>query len=400
MLRRSVSSGLVACSMIWGLVACGSDDDDGNGGAGEKSNGGDNGAGASDGAGGQGTSTGGSSSGGAAASGGDGSGGMASLANEFETCAVEAKEAETLPADIVFLIDQSQSMIDRHVPPDDPDGPTRWDVLREAVLSFIDSDSSRDLRMGLSFFPVPGDEEGGSCSVADYATPQIGVTALSDGAALLSNAYPETPGGGLTPSLPALQGALQYARSWGERPENLERGVAVVWVTDGYQTICDGNVSDLSALAGAYNNPEDGELRVPTFVVGLGVVPNLKEVARLGGTGDGFFVADHDDAVKSLEDALRRVANSPSLCEFDFPVAADGSALDPEKVNVQFTPQGSAGSEVVYQTDGAASCAKEPGWYYDDPENPTKIEVCPSLCGNFGGGSVSIVVGCKSISIF
>jgi hypothetical protein len=126
----------------------------------------------------------------------------------------------------------------------------------------------------------------------------------------------------------------------------------------------------------------------------------LSVVAKAGGTGDGFFVADEEcSAVDALLTSLQRVANSPTLCEFDFPVAADGSLLDPDKVNMQYKALNSSTAEFVGRTDGSASCAEKPGWYYDDPEDPTKIHVCPSICGNFGGGTVSIVAGCESVTI-
>jgi hypothetical protein len=237
--------------------------------------------------------------------------------------------------------------------------------------------------------------------VADYATAKVPIAALPDNASALKDAYPKLPNGGLTPSHPALEGALTYARDWGSQAENAGRGIAVVWVTDGYPTVCeDTTISGLAAVAESFNNPEGDELRVPTFVVGLGPTANLSAVAKAGGTGDAYFVAEEAGAVDTLLESLQRVANSPTLCEFDFPVAADGSPLDPEKVNMQYTPLHGAGPEAVPQTTGPSACATSPGWYYDNPADPKKLLVCPTVCGNFGGGTVSIVAGCKSVTIF
>src|SRR5690606_21994884 len=145
-----------------------------------------------------------------------------------------------------------------------------------------------------------------------------------------------------------------HAREWANMPANAGRGVAVVWVTDGFPTVCDErSIPDLADLAFSFANPEGDEIRVPTFVVGLGTVPNLTTVAKAGGTGDGFFVDDNEGAVDDLLASLRRVANSPALCEFDFPtMAADGSPIDKTKVNMQFVPQGGS-PEVIGKTDGA-----------------------------------------------
>lgn len=382
--------------------SCGGDDDGGNGGNGD----GDSSVGDGDAGDGDGSGDGDSNNGDGDSGDGDGSGdgdsgdgdGM-NIADEFEACAVEAREAESLPADIFFMIDQSISMVDHTVPDNDDSAPTRWKVLRDAVLEFVDDDASAGLRVGLQFFPqFAGNEV--SCEVEDYATAKVGIDSLPGNASALADAYPESPLGGLTSSHPALEGALTFARDWGGKPENVGRGVAVVWVTDGFPTVCDDTtISGLAAVADSFNKPEDGEIRVPTFVVGLGPVANLSTVARAGGTGDGYFVADADGAVDSLLASLRRVANSPALCEFNFPEAADGSPLDPNKVNMQFTPEGASAPEAVPQTTGPSACDNG-GWYYDNPADPEKIYVCPSTCGNFGGGMVSIVAGCKSVTIF
>ncbi len=333
--------------------------------------------------------------------------GTTDVGQDFEACAAEAREAEALPADIIFMIDQSVSMVEHTVPDNVEGAPTRWDLLRESVLEFIQSDEASGLRVGLHFFPQPGDwvhdngsPSGASCETSDYAELSVEVGELPGHADTLVDAYPEQPAGGLTPSYASLEGALTAARSWADMQENLGRGVAVVWVTDGYPTVCDDQtIAGLADLAQLYNNPPEGETRIPTFVVGLGQTPNLDAVARAGGTGDGFFVANEEcDAVGTLTEALRRVANTPTLCEFNMPRTSDGTPIDLDKVNMQFTPFG-GNPETIGQTTGPAGCAQTGGWYFDNPEDPEKILVCPQSCGNFGGGTVSIVAGCETVSV-
>lgn len=333
--------------------------------------------------------------------------GTTDVGEDFETCAAEAREAEALPADIIFMIDQSISMVDHTVPEGVEGAPTRWDLLREAVLEFIRDEESEGLRVGLQFFPQAGDwqypdgaNSGVSCDSGDYSELAVGVGELPGNADALEDAYPEYPNGGFTPSHASLEGALMHAREWADMPENAGRGVAVVWVTDGYPTVCDDQtIAGLNDIADAYNNPEDGETRIPTFVVGLGPTPNLSSVARAGGTGDGFFVADEEcDAVGTLLESLRRVANTPNLCEFNMPRTSDGTPIDLDKVNMQFTPLGGS-PQTIGQTTGPGACTQTGGWYFDNPEEPEKILVCPQSCGNFGGGTVSIVAGCETVSV-
>jgi hypothetical protein len=39
------------------------------------------------------------------------------------------------------------------------------------------------------------------------------------------------------------------------------------------------------------------------------------------------------------------------------------------------------------------------GFYYDDPQAPTRIRVCPASCGAWqAGGSLEIVYGCAAVT--
>ena len=70
---------------------------------------------------------------------------------------------------------------------------------------------------------------------------------------------------GETPSIPALQGAVQHAVQWQAR--NPMRQTIVLLVTDGFPTMCD-DMTDASfigaAAAGLASNPP-----VRTYVVGI-----------------------------------------------------------------------------------------------------------------------------------
>ena len=36
--------------------------------------------------------------------------------------------------------------------------------------------------------------------------------------------------------------------------------------------------------------------------------------------------------------------------------------------------------QTLLQANDAADCGTDPGWYYDNPMNPTKIFLCPATC--------------------
>ena len=68
--------------------------------------------------------------------------------------------------------------------------------------------------------------------------------------------------------------------------------------------------------------------------------------------------------------------------------------LDPEKVQVIYTPS-SGDAEEVPSISSFGACATTPngGWYYDDPLHPSKITVCPCTCARLQAGRVDVRLG-------
>jgi hypothetical protein len=86
-------------------------------------------------------------------------------------------------------------------------------------------------------------------------------------------------------------------------------------------------------------------------------------------------------------------------CEFAVPKSTDGSAVDPTKVVVQYTPGGGATKPLTQVTDASKCGSVADGWYYDDPAAPTKVVFCPSTCATAGAdtdGKVEIALGCQA----
>lgn len=81
-------------------------------------------------------------------------------------------------------------------------------------------------------------------------------------------------------------------------------------------------------------------------------------------------------------------------CNFVIPDPGDFLEVDPERVNVLFTP-GQGEPQVLPNYDSADDC-QGAGWYYDDPDNPTEVIMCPDSCG-FLEGSVDIEFGCDIV---
>jgi hypothetical protein len=86
-------------------------------------------------------------------------------------------------------------------------------------------------------------------------------------------------------------------------------------------------------------------------------------------------------------------------CQYPIPEPPDGEELDPTKVNVAFT-DGMGGSHEILQVASFNDCDPNlGGWYYNDPNIPTVIHMCPATC-NFvsteEGGAMDIKFGCAT----
>lgn len=91
--------------------------------------------------------------------------------------------------------------------------------------------------------------------------------------------------------------------------------------------------------------------------------------------------------------------STPLPCTYDIPPPPDGQSLDPNAVNFVFQPS-SGGDVTVPRVDNAAACGSGSGWYYDDPQDPAQIVLCPSSCDELTAdpeGEVEIQYGCATI---
>jgi hypothetical protein len=116
----------------------------------------------------------------------------------------------------------------------------------------------------------------------------------------------------------------------------------------------------------------------------------------------GVFGNLCDQQFQPLFDALAtQVIQGATLsCTYDIPPPPDGETFDPDEVNVEFD-DGTGNPLAIGRVDSAADCgAVTDGWYYDDPDAPTQILVCPQTCDKiqgFSSATVSIAFGCATI---
>ena len=309
-------------------------------------------------------------------------------------CASTTQTATQMPLDMYIMMDQSGSM-------GDPTGTgaSKWDAIAQAISAFANDANSTGIGVGIQYFPIV---KGGlfsskdSCTASDYAKPEIAIAPLPGNAnAIIASVANHGPGGS-TPTSAALQGAVNYAKSFAAA--NPTHTVVVVFATDGEPTEC--KPQDITSIAAIAAGAAANAPKVMTFVVGVGASLNLDAIAAGGGSKQAFKVDEGGNVVLQFEAALKAIQGQALGCTYSIPQPAKGQPVDPKKVNVQLTLAGGVPTVLKYN-DTPAQCGAEGGWYYDDPANPTKIILCPATCTVVSGDKgpkVDILLGCARAS--
>jgi hypothetical protein len=318
-------------------------------------------------------------------------GGAPGGGSDLPTCGAETVKAIPLPVDIFILQDRSQSML---MPAMAGGTLSKWDAVKQALTSFVQSPAATGLGVGLGFFPPVA---GNACTPATYATPAVGIAGLPPASAALITTLNAAMPGGNTPTRPALDGAILYARAW---EMMMTRRVAIALATDGEPNQCNSTVPAVSASAAAA-----AATGIFTFVVGVGPsLQNLNAIAQAGGTNTAYLVetAGVDQLIAAFKSIQQQAAKL--ACSFSIPPSPTGQMLDPAAVNVRFTATGNPANAVTLgQVPGGRSqCGPMGGWYLDNPAAPTSISLCDASCqlvNTAPDGVISLVFGCKSIII-
>lgn len=338
----------------------------------------------------------------------DGGGGTGALTG----CAKQTFGGELVPVDMFLMFDRSASM--------QKDG--KWGSVTSAVKKFVALPGLDKLGMGLAFFPINAtgpiptacatNQDCGfygpcmpppfsgcqgslmgmkdSCVSTDYQTPKVEIEAFPGVSSKIIAALDgTTPGGDSTPAAPALEGAIDHATIW--QQAHLDRVVVVILATDGEPNNCTPNeVKDVAghAAEGLKQTPS-----IKTFVIGVGDLTVLNQVAAAGGTEKATIVSA-TNAEKEFLEALNKIRGAVG-CQYLIPT---GAKADPKKVNVYFTPEDGSPGTLIKQSKGASDCVGQVGWYYDNPNAPTQIQLCPAACDLVTNkkGKVEVVVGCDT----
>ncbi len=119
---------------------------------------------------------------------------------------------------------------------------------------------------------------------------------------------------------------------------------------------------------------------------------------QTGGIAADLCLQDFQSVFNALTTEV--LGGSALSCEFEIPPPPPGEEFNPDLVNLEFD-DGMGGVKVIGRVDSVNDCANvAEGWYYDDPVMPTTILLCPNTCTDIQGavdGKVSIEFGCETI---
>jgi uncharacterized protein YegL len=348
---------------------------------------------------------------------GGGIGSMGSSGTGGKGCASESYDGQRVPLDAMIMLDRSGSMQGE-----------KWKSVVAAMGEFVDSPESEGMSIAAHVFPDPSigdiptsltcssDAECGNfapcdvpfpgfpgfctgepeCNASLYANPAIKFSLLPGAGATLKAGLANTKPSGGTPTTPALQGAVSYASDWAK--QNPTHVVVVVLATDGVPSGCSGNSVDNAAQVAA--NALSSAQGIKTFVIGVGSdLTSLDQIAKAGGTDKAYLVDAGTNTTKEFVDAMN-VIRGQVACSFQIPKPAMGTP-DYTKVNVELKTGSPAMTDTVPQVPSKDKCDMDGGWYYDDPNNPTQIELCEASCGKIqvteNKATVDVVLGCETI---
>jgi hypothetical protein len=318
------------------------------------------------------------------------------------------------PIAVYIMQDKSGSMNDGN--------PRKWDVAIDAITTFVNDPDSAFIHVALQYFSGDGGWGGGGtvCDGAVYSAPAVPLGPLPDNAINITNSLATISPNGNTPLEGALRGATQFCVQYkAQNPDGMP--CVAVLITDGRPTSCNQQSSALVNIAQeAYDNNH-----IRTFTVGMQGDTDfvlLNDIAMWGGSdctpndpstyacdvrpGSGVTLLEAFENIREVVTTLEErtetrveIITKISECDWGRPDPPEGETFDKDMVNVIFSQPDEA-DMTIPRVDDPGDCVNvDQGWYYDDPNNPTKLIACEQTCNfitSVEGGVIDIQFGCET----
>ena len=274
---------------------------------------------------------------------------------------------------------------------------SRWGAINAAMPIFVDHAANNGTFRRPRLFPGARRRGGrhGAVRRDRLRRPSVQIGALggpsSPQGAAITTAIAARSRTSLSPTAPALTGALQHARDWANSQAQLPSPINVVFVTDGQPVGCVANNNTLSAAVTAALAASNGTPSIKTHVIGVGTATgDLDPIAQAGGTLRATYVLESTGS--SVAAALQSIRTSSDTCQLSIEGVQDAA-----RVNFEIR-DADGGATRLGKASDAASCGTANGWYYDSPAQPKTATLCPTPCAAVkAGASVAMLVGCATI---
>lgn len=121
-------------------------------------------------------------------------------------------------------------------------------------------------------------------------------------------------------------------------------------------------------------------------------------VTATGGVLGNLCQQDFGPAFSDLATAV--IGNTTVSCGYGIPTPSNGDSINFEEVNVNYQLT-TGGTEVALgKVADSTACGVAGGWYYEPPNNPTEVVLCPVTCDLVQASvesTVAVNFGCSTI---
>jgi hypothetical protein len=230
------------------------------------------------------------------------------------------------------------------------------------------------------------------CDVESYQIPDVFIDELPDAAEPLKESLANRFPGGLTPTRPALEGALAQAML---SVEERKRKAIIVLGTDGFPTACEPALEESIFAPEIITNVADiaqegVDVGIQTFVIGVfteeeaeEAQQNLDLIAIAGGTEEAFIITTNA-LTQDFAAALTEVRVAATACEYAIP--SENAATEWAKAHVFVKPDVQTPEMELSQLDSGSKCAGESLAFYvsTGADGAPRLVLCPSTCSFLG----------------
>ncbi|MDJ0765080.1 MAG: hypothetical protein QNJ97_19010 [Myxococcota bacterium] len=333
--------------------------------------------------------------------------------DSFEECVAVNELAENVfqPLDIVFTIDNTPSMLDEINEVRENMNHFSNEIIQSGLdvriilISCLPGECDNDKFHGICIDPPLGDE--GGCP--------------EDGPYSDTNLPTYLHVSERVPSVKGLERTIETYPQWAEmmRPGAVKHFVIVSDDTD--ETLPDAFIQGLQALDPLMFNDfqfngifsymsKDAACAISQdepcceFAAPEGQAPDWTVYKTLVEMTDGvsgdLCLQDFDPVFEELAESV--IDSAMLSCEWVIPDPPEGETLDPNLINMAFVA-GDGTVHLLGRVDSVDSCENaDNAWYYDDPNDPTMVYVCPQTCAWIQGdpnAEIMIQFGCETETI-